>query len=42
MSTNSHIKLRDAVLHYPIGPFVKGSIKANLFRLFGVREHLRA
>jgi lipopolysaccharide transport system ATP-binding protein len=27
-----------ATLHYPIGPFVHGSIKANLFRLFGIRD----
>ncbi len=29
------IKLDNVVLRYPVGPFVKGSIKSNLFRIFG-------
>jgi lipopolysaccharide transport system ATP-binding protein len=32
------IDIRNATLQYPIGPYVRGSIKANLFSLFGRRE----
>jgi lipopolysaccharide transport system ATP-binding protein len=32
------IAVENATLHYPIGPLVKGSLKTNLFRLFGHRE----
>lgn len=34
----SVIQLTDAVLQYPVGPYVRGSIKANIMRLFGHRE----
>jgi len=29
------IRFENVGLHYPVGPFVKGSIKSNLFRVFG-------
>jgi lipopolysaccharide transport system ATP-binding protein len=32
------ITVRDAVMSYPVGPFLKGSIKSGLFRLIGYRE----
>ncbi len=32
------IIVRDAHLSYPVGPFLKGSLKSNLFRLFGYKE----
>jgi lipopolysaccharide transport system ATP-binding protein len=32
------IDIRNATLQYPIGPYVKGSIKAGLFNLFGRHE----
>ena len=35
---NIAVEVRSATLRYPIGPFVKGSIKAGLFGLFGRRE----
>lgn len=35
---NIAIEVRDATLQYPIGPFVKGSVKASLFGLLGRRE----
>lgn len=35
---NIAVEVRNATLRYPIGPFVKGSIKAGLFGLFGRRE----
>jgi lipopolysaccharide transport system ATP-binding protein len=38
----SGIMLNEAVLEYPIGPHVRGSIKANLMRLFGHRESVAA
>jgi lipopolysaccharide transport system ATP-binding protein len=31
------IRFDNVVLRYPVGPFVKGSIKSNLFRMFGHR-----
>ena len=37
-SGHTHIQLTDATLRYPIGPFVQGSIKANLLRLLGHRD----
>lgn len=35
---DAHIELVDASLRYPIGPFVQGSIKANLLRLLGRKD----
>jgi lipopolysaccharide transport system ATP-binding protein len=35
---NVAIEIRNATLQYPIGPFVRGSLKASLFGLFGRRE----
>lgn len=35
---NVAINIRNATLQYPIGPYVRGSIKASLFGLFGRRE----
>lgn len=32
------IVVKDATLQYPLGPINKGSLKANLFRLFGQKE----
>lgn len=36
--SSSYIKVKHATLRYPIGPFVRGSIKSNLMRVFGHRE----
>ncbi len=38
--TNS-IELKNVTLAYPTGPFVKGSIKSQIMRLFGLEEKLR-
>lgn len=32
------IQVEDAVLSYPIGPMVQGSLKSNLFRVFGYKD----
>lgn len=32
------IEIENATLHYPIGPYVRGSLKSSLFKLFGHRE----
>lgn len=37
-TVNVAIDIRNATLRYPIGPFVRGSLKASLFGLFGRRE----
>ena len=39
-SGRAHIELIDATLRYPIGPFVQGSIKANLLQLFGAKDRI--
>ncbi len=33
-----YIHVKNATLRYPIGPFVRGSLKSNLMRVFGHRE----
>jgi lipopolysaccharide transport system ATP-binding protein len=33
------ITVENAVLKYPIGPFIKGSLKSSLFRLVGHKDH---
>jgi lipopolysaccharide transport system ATP-binding protein len=35
------VVVKGAVLEYPIGPHVRGSIKANLLRLFGHRDRIK-
>lgn len=35
---NCVVEIRDANLLYPIGPYVRGSIKANIVGMFGKRE----
>lgn len=32
------IQIENATLHYPIGPYVRGSLKSSLFKMFGHRE----
>ncbi len=32
------IELENATLHYPIGPYVRGSLKSSIFKLLGHRE----
>ncbi len=33
------IRITDAVLSYPVGPYVKGSLKSQIFGLFGEKGH---
>jgi lipopolysaccharide transport system ATP-binding protein len=37
-SSSCAIKIENVTLRYPIGPFVQGSLKSGLLRLFGHRE----
>lgn len=36
------IDIRDATLRYPLGAYVRGSLKENIFRLFGQKRSVRA
>lgn len=37
---HSAVEVTDVTLQYPIGPYVRGSLKANLFQLFGHRDRV--
>jgi lipopolysaccharide transport system ATP-binding protein len=37
-TVNCAIELNNVTVQYPIGPYVRGSIKASLFKLFGHRD----
>jgi lipopolysaccharide transport system ATP-binding protein len=39
-TNESTIAVLNATLQYPIGPYVRGSLKANLFQLFGHRDRV--
>lgn len=38
MQRDAAIEVVNATLHYPLGPYTRGSLKSNLFQLFGHRE----
>lgn len=38
-SSDFAVRVTDAVLAYPVGPYVQGSLKSTLFSLFGKKEH---